>query len=65
MTPDMDKMDKETNNAAKKLPYKAPKLKREGTVEDLTQAEYGGLNKVLLGSIFSIASPSLPGAPSR
>ncbi|MBO6576047.1 MAG: hypothetical protein JJ896_09635 [Rhodothermales bacterium] len=55
--------DKKTK--AGRQPYSRPELKCEGTLEELTQAEYGGLDRAVFGTLFAIASPGLPGAPSR
>jgi hypothetical protein len=34
-------------------------------LKELTRSEYGGLDKMLYGSLFAMASPVLPAAPSR
>ncbi|NNE69611.1 MAG: lasso RiPP family leader peptide-containing protein [Rhodothermales bacterium] len=45
--------------------YKPPVLKRHGDVVELTKSEYGGLDRMIFGSLFAISSPGLPPGPSR
>ena len=58
--------DTAASDGAEQKPYLVPKLKTLGDVVNLTQAEYGGLDKNVYGYLFAMASPpTLPGPPSR
>jgi len=48
-----------------KRPYCAPVLKRHGNVQELTQAEYGDLDRVVYGHLFAMGTPGMPDPPTR
>lgn len=48
-----------------KKSYVKPELSQHGTVSDLTKSEYGGLDRLIYGSLFAMSSPGIPGAPNR
>lgn len=58
-------MIRKTTDTLKKRQYTRPQLIRHGGLEELTKTEYGGLDKLLFGTLFAMASPGLPNAPSR
>lgn len=66
--PDITTPDPEVADAAERLPYAPPELRRHGDIESLTQAEYGGLDAATHGLLFAMTSPEfapLPDAPIR
>ena len=49
----------------KRKPYVKPVLSQHGNVSDLTKSEYGGLDRLIYGSLFAMSSPGMPGSPNR
>ena len=55
----------EATEPLQRKPYVKPALHNHGTVSDLTKSEYGGLDRLIYGSLFAMSSPGVPGTPSR
>ena len=48
-----------------KKEYATPTLDRHGTVEALTQEEYGGLDRITSGYLFAMSTPGMPETPNQ
>ncbi|MBO6575165.1 MAG: hypothetical protein JJ896_07115 [Rhodothermales bacterium] len=65
ISPSVLDVSRQPAGSARRKAYKTPVLTDHGNLDQLTKAEYGGLDQLLFGSLFAMASPGLPSAPSR
>ena len=60
-----DGSNTEPRPSVRKNKYAKPYLRDHGDLVEITKSEYGLLEKALVGSIFAMSSPALPGNPTR